>query len=293
MAAPLTDAQVAHWREHGYVVIEDFLDAETVARARGEAERHFPSRADFDAQPERRPRLTHGMSFKVLPYAGDELNRMPFDPAIVGAVEQLLGTDDLRLVQSVLRQTYGGPDTVDQELHRDVHDNSLLLPDPDNGFGHVPVLVYLTDVGEGDAPTYVVSDQVGRDRPLLPFYRSREDDPELYAHERPNLVRAGTVMFYSMTVFHRGSAGTDPRGSRLAHHLAYRPAGMEWMDFFAWPPALDTEQGRRCIEQLTPRQRQLLGIPAPGDRYWTKSMIDAFVERYPAADPTPYVAALA
>ncbi|HEX9889399.1 MAG TPA: phytanoyl-CoA dioxygenase family protein [Nitriliruptorales bacterium] len=290
MERVLTDEQIESWRTDGFVLVEGFLDATEVKQAREDALLHFPSREDFDAAPpEERPKLTSGMGFEMLPYKGDGLNLTAFHPKVTAAAEQLLGTADLRLVQSILRVTYGGPDTADQPLHRDFHDNTLLPPaSADTGFGHLPVLIYYTDVDEGTSPTFVVRNRDGGDRPLVPFYRQREDDPELYDHERPNLVTAGTVMFYSMDTFHRGSAATDPEGYRLAHHLVLRPAGCDWMSFTAWPPLFDTEHGRRCIEQLTPRQRELLGIPAPGHPYWTEQTIDGFVARYPNADPEPY-----
>jgi hypothetical protein len=123
------------------------------------------------------------------------------------------------LTHSLLRATYCGPDTTDQYLHRDYIDNSLLTPPKDPGdFGQVPVLIYLTDVGIGDAPVFVASKRDSDDRPLVPSQRTRDEDPELYDHERPNLAPAGTALFYSMRTWHRGSAGADPGGFRLVHH---------------------------------------------------------------------------
>jgi len=303
MPAVLTDEQVEAWQTDGYVVVERFLDAEEVGRALQEARAHFPTREEYDRSKGEvvgdlrcdscgEPfRLQAGMAFNVLPYKGDTLNTLPFHPRVLAAVEQLLGTDDLRLTQSLLRATYCGLDTVDQLLHRDYHDNSLLTP-PKHGveFEQLPVLIYLTDVGIGDAPTYVVSKRRSDDRPLVPHHLTKDEDPELYAHEVPNVGSAGTALFYSMRTWHRGSAGTDPNGFRIVHHAVYRKRGHEWMDFTAWPVIFDVETGQRCIERLTPRQRELLGIPAPGHPYWTEETVADFTVRYPAADVEPYLA---
>ena len=60
------------------------------------------------------------------------------------------------------------------------------------------------------------------------------------------------------------------------------------MGFGAWPFTFDNVNGLRCIERLDPRQRQLLGIPAPGHPYWTAETVDYFAVRYPGADIEPY-----
>jgi hypothetical protein len=246
------------------------------------------------------------MMFQSLPFAGPTLNTIGFHPRIVAAAEQLLGTDDLRLTQSLLRATYGGSETVDQFLHRDFVNNTLLTPPREDGaFGQLPVLVYLTDVGIGEAPTYLVSKRYSDDRSTDPTEtqwetkaasvagswaaRSREDDPELYAHEVPTLGPAGTALFYSMRTWHRGSASLDRESVRIVHHAVYRRTGYDWMDFTAWPPVFDTARGQQCIAALTPRQRRLLGIPAPGHPFWTPETIAYFGARYPGADIEPYL----
>jgi len=39
---------------------------------------------------------------------------------------------------------------------------------------------------------------------------------------------------------------------------------------------------------MTPKQRSILGIPPPGDKYWTKSTIGYLKSRYPTIDISPY-----
>lgn len=290
----VTDAQVEEWRTTGSVHVEGLLAPEEVQAAHANMAEHFPTRAEFDAHPDRRPRLANGLAFRVLPFTGDAMNANTFHPVVLDAVGRMIGTDDLRLTQSLVRASYATDDTVDQLLHRDFHNNSLLTPHADlTQFGHVPVILYYTDVGVGDAPTYVGPPELAADVPILPTHVPKESAPELYAGERPLLARAGDAFFYSMRTLHRGSAFTDPTGYRFVHHLAYRAAGNEWMQFTAWTLPMDSPQGRRCIEQLDPRQRTALGIPAPGHPYWTDETVEYFGLRYPGADVAPYREALA
>jgi hypothetical protein len=290
----VTDAQVEEWRTNGSVHVEGLLTPEEVKAAHVNMAEHFPAREEFDAHPDRRPRLTNGLAFRTLPFNGDTMNANTFHPAVLDAVERMIGTPDLRLAQSLVRASYATDDTVDQLLHRDFHNNSLLTPHRDlTQFGHVPVILYYTDVAIGDAPTYVAPYAAADAVPVLPTHVPKESAPDLYAQERPVLARAGDAFFYSMRTLHRGSAFTDPTGYRFVHHLAYRAAGNDWMSFTAWTLPMDSPQGRRCIEQLDPRQRELLGIPAPGHPYWTDETVAYFELRYPEADASPYRDAIA
>jgi hypothetical protein len=291
----VSDAQVDEWRVNGSVQVSGFLSPHEVAAAHADMNQHFPTREELDTDPDRRPGgLYHGMAFRSMPFAGDALHANTFHPGLLDAIERMLGTPDIRLTQSLLRASYATDDTTDQLLHRDFHNNSLLTPHRDlTQFGQVPVILYYSDVGIGDAPTYVAPYSAGTELPMLPTHIPAETAPDLYAAQRPVLAKAGDAFFYSMRTFHRGSAFTDPTSYRFVHHLAYRASGFDWMDHQAWPLVMDTKHGRRCIEKLTPRQRQLLGIPAPGHDYWTDETVDYLEVRYPGADSTPYREAIA
>ena len=40
--------------------------------------------------------------------------------------------------------------------------------------------------------------------------------------------------------------------------------------------------------EWTPRQREVLGFPRPGDEYWTDETLEAVALRYPRMDMAPY-----
>ena len=47
----------------------------------------------------------------------------------------------------------------------------------------------------------------------------------------------------------------------------------------------------RFMAEATPRQRELLGFPPPGDSLWTEEFIAGMATRYPGFDAEPYCAA--
>jgi len=47
----------------------------------------------------------------------------------------------------------------------------------------------------------------------------------------------------------------------------------------------------RFMAEATPRQRELLGFPPPGDSLWTEEFIAGMATRYPEFDAEPYYAA--
>jgi hypothetical protein len=42
------------------------------------------------------------------------------------------------------------------------------------------------------------------------------------------------------------------------------------------------------LETATPRQRELVGFPPVGDKYWTETTLAGVGARYPGMDMAPY-----
>lgn len=289
----ITDEQIAEWRENGSVHVPGFLTPEEVQAAWDGVREHFPDRSGFDAEPDKRPLLMKGLSFRSMPFRPDVLNAMAFHPDLIDAARRIIGDDDIRLTQSLVRASYATEDTEDQLLHRDFHNNSLLTPHRDlTRYTQLPVILYYTDVDEGCAPTWVAPYAAGLDLPMLPSHVPEEAAPDLYAAQKPLLARAGDAFFYSMRTFHRGSRFTDPTAYRYVHHLAYCSSKSQWMGWNNWPFPMDTPNGRRAIEILNPDQLSLLGFPQPGHDYWDEETIEYLAVRYPDLDRSPYLAAL-
>jgi hypothetical protein len=150
------------------------------------------------------------------------------------------------------------------------------------------MILYYSDVTVDLGPTYVVSQEATADEPTWPLVLDREAKAEVYAHEVPVTVTAGSLMLYSMSTFHRGSTFLAKEGARFSHHIVWRRAGFEWMGWRAFPREAGDANFVRFLEQATPRQRSVLGFPPPGHPYWTEETVAGVGARYPGMDMEPY-----
>ena len=290
----ITERDIEVWERDGYVVIAPFLDDDELLRARAGLDRHFPDWPTYAARTEGyQPRFTtNGLLVAEFPYREQALNEISMHPALVATVRRLLGTADIRLTQSLVVAKYAGAFDYEQELHTDFDNNSLVVPSDDGIFRQIPAILYLTDVTLDLGPTYYVKRQFSDGVPLVPRHKARDDHPELYRHEQPLSVPAGSLLLHTMSGFHRGSRMHADAGLRFTLHLVYRSAVCEWQGWSAWPRLSQQPLMYQFLTHAAPEQRALLGFPEPGHEYWTEETITGVALRYPDMDLTPYRAAL-
>jgi ectoine hydroxylase-related dioxygenase (phytanoyl-CoA dioxygenase family) len=293
----ITDEQVRTWRDDGYVIVPNLLTGDELTSAQANVRRYFPSAEEFRSTRERYPHLgaTDETDQTEFPFADDALNDITVHPEILSAVERALGTEDLSLVISLVWAKYGSTRSFDQKLHADyAFGYDLLYPRDDADYQLVLTFIYYEDVTIDLGPTHVVSKKVSGDRFLYPNTRSREADPELYAHEVAVTVPAGSALMLSQSTFHRGSAMLAAEGARFAHFIGYRASRHPWIGWMSPQARQFDEPARmqRFLERATPRQRQVIGIPAPGDEYWDERTLAGVGARYPGMDMEPYRAAV-
>jgi len=281
--------------EDGYVLVRELLTAEEVAACREEIGEHFPTCEQRLADPDRYANMPMAAFF---PYAGAMLNHVSTHPALIDLVARVLGAHDLRIGDAVLQAKYGtlaGP-TRDQRLHNDAWEGVSLVHPLESGiFQRVFAIVYLTDVSEDLAPTYVVPRSACEDIALvtdagLASYFP-EDHPELYEAERPIVAPAGSALITLGRTIHRGSAMRADRGERFALFTNYHAAAATWQrsrTFVSLPGAPEGPAARRFMASATPEQRQLFGFPPPGHAYWNQTTRRQVAGLYPGIDLTPY-----
>jgi ectoine hydroxylase-related dioxygenase (phytanoyl-CoA dioxygenase family) len=287
----ISEAHLKHWREHGYAVAENFLSATELSAVQAELSRNWPSREEYLLYPQLYRNDTRGGHVRELPYLGDTLNFVAIDPEIVSFVERALGTDRIALAQSIVWAKYPGLDDHHMPLHVDYVNTSILYPDPREPPEEVTFLLYYVDVDAALGPTYVVSRQHSRDQLLVPYIRPRDRYPDLYRHEQPIEMPAGSMLIYSMATFHRPSAITSADRTRYSHHIVYRSADAPWVGYRTWANHGLAPEFHRFMERASPRQRELLGFPSPSHPYWTEPTLIGVAARYPAMDMTPYLEA--
>ncbi len=297
MASTIDDEHIRHWHEHGYAVVEDFLTDEEVEGARRGMADCYPSREAVAADPEAHAAtVEHPFALHEFPYRGEALNRLTFHPEIVRVVRDQLGTSDIRLATSVVWAKYGEAKGLDQSLHVDYANNTLVYPRDDGIYRQMPFILYLSDVTDALGPTQVVSQALtGTDvaTVVTPTSADARVNPDAerygwYRAERSMTVRAGSLLMYSMRTFHRGTKMDAPDGVRLSLHLVYRSAACQFMGWRVPARDAETEEMRRFLVTATPSQREMINFPAPDDPYWNEETIAGVAARYPDMDLTPY-----
>src|SRR5688500_4805643 len=105
MAQRITDDHVKHWRTHGFVIVERFLDPDELTRAREELYKIFPTAEAYAADPATYPHIENpefgkSQTWSEFPFPGAPLlNRVSTHPEILSFVQRALGQPDLFLTQ--------------------------------------------------------------------------------------------------------------------------------------------------------------------------------------------------
>lgn len=284
----ISDTDYEHWLTYGYVVVR-VLDDDDVAAALDNLYRYMPSWEEYAAAPLRYRHLASGTVSHTFPFVGSALNRISVHPELRAFGERVLGTEEIMMNESQLIGKYAGGANFEQELHVDYGNTTLAYPKADDALIDLPIITYYTDVTLDLGPTYVVPRNHSGDGILLPRGRSRVDYPDLYEHEIPVTVPAGSSLIYSMRTWHRGSAMTATEGVRYSHHMGFRRTDSPWCGQFTFVHEGGRPEMDAFLQSATPRERELLGFPPVGHRYWDPMTIAGVSARYPKMDMRPYL----
>ena len=292
----IAQSDLDHWYRHGFVVIPDLLDAEELTSTRRDFYRYMPDWPEYASrQPlysslaASAPQAAQGWVRHEFPYQGDAVNSVAVHPFLVAFAEALLGRRSIALSHGAIVGKYAGKADYDQELHGDFSNNTLVYPRDEPEYSDIPMIVYHTDVTLDLGPTYVVSKELTRDLPPRPgrFY-PRSEYPLLYEAEQPATVSAGSVLIYSMTTLHRGSAMRATEGIRFSQFVAFHAAGVPWLGSASFQGYGGQPEMNEFLVKASPRERELVGFPPVGDPYWNQTSLDGVAVRYPAMDMHPY-----
>jgi hypothetical protein len=280
------DAALDEIREHGFVLVENFLSADELRAAHDALWLHYPRPDEYFADPTRYESLTASQFAGVeeFPYRSWDLNRLAFHPDLVDLAERFLDTTELHLYKVELWAKYAGAVDYNQPLHRDYGSHSLVVPRTDATYQQLTTFIFLSDVTAEDAPTHIVPYELGRDVPFTPLYL---EFGALADREVAATGPAGSLLAYRTDVLHRGSNFTAAGRARFSILADYQQRGMTWAGKMAWPKAAP-QRWAKLIPQCTVRERDLFGFPRPDDPYWNEQTITDTAARYPGIDMTPY-----
>jgi hypothetical protein len=311
-----TDAEVAQWREQGWVLLEGLVDTADVDAAAEELPGLFPTAEDFRADPEGVTRKWKGDPIEPVeafawpdegpgfrsaqhrwltpfPFEGaPNLNRLCVHGSVVDFARRALGSEDVRLYQAHASAKYAGVTNYEQPLHTD-RNHSWLAPVNRAPWWNLEGFLYLSDVTEDANPTALVSLSDSQTVPtpfpvVLPGMT-----PDMYELERPAPGIRGSYLAYRSDTWHRGTDFATPDAARFVAALAFKQAAHEWIGY-------DTQQSKSTdsawttfVEGSTPGELELFGFPPPGHPIWSDDVLAETAERYPGLDLGPWHAALA
>ncbi len=297
------------WSTDGFVVLDGYLTPEELAPGIAALGSVFPTADEFhdDLDPQRNVRFRDEFGgIDPFPFSDVELSLLSVHPSLIELASLLLAIDDVRVYSIEAWAKYTGAADYEQALHRDYLNHTLLVPSDDAEFKQVEMFVYLYDVPDDLGPPSFVPLAATADLPALPNWYppidSPADSPEtdangwtastgsptLYEHERSGAGRAGTVVAYTTSTFHRGRQLIRPRGARYTIHVNFRPAHLEWVARRSWVDESIRPGWAEFVGRATPDQLALFGVPRPGHRYWTQQTLDGVAQRYPLLDTTPW-----
>jgi ectoine hydroxylase-related dioxygenase (phytanoyl-CoA dioxygenase family) len=292
---------IEQWREEGFVVIERFFDErecepvvqdfELLYRDAGKGDR-VGSALQLKGDDARSSRALQFKNIHVLPYdASSAINLISLHPELIAFARALLGVGDVRLYQSHTWAKYTGEADYEQDFHCDYGNHTLLVPADDPAQRTVDFVIYLTDVTkEHGALRYVTKPDVlaALGRPVIS--PTEKEQEALRKMERAVVVPAGSLVAHGIDTMHRGSNLTAPDGRRFSLTVGYKAAGSDQIGFHVWQ-ATRNRPWHMVFDHATPEQLACLGIPKPGDSFWTQRTLELTQSRWPNWNMAEYVAA--
>lgn len=250
------------------------------------------------------------------------LDELTLNETIIQSVQRLLGTRDILLTQSdtwgkIGKDDYSEVSNNDQRMHMDYGNNTFLHPSDWNEPECVSIIIYLSNVKETGGGTCCVPREGKEDilykEPYLQmpgigkfpfindktsaeqFFQQNDTDvyqfrQELYKREIQTEPTCGDVLFYRLDLWHRGTP-VFPGKIRFVTNLVFKRRECYWIQQWnpGWTKKMYYGYMEEMIGAMTPLQRSILGIPFPGNEYWTEKRIYQFQQRFPTMNMKPYI----
>ncbi|HEV3280376.1 MAG TPA: phytanoyl-CoA dioxygenase family protein [Acidimicrobiales bacterium] len=291
LTAPLRQA----WEVDGWCLIEGAVPADQLQSAQRAVAKLFPSAEDMAGSPDARdPRWsTWDANWPEFPFRSRTLNSLVVSDLVIDVAAELLGTDDVRMYLAIASAKYADqPSDYNRLLHVDFPNHTLTVPRAEPGYHQVELFVYLNDVSRQNGATHFVSRRHTHAIPVEEHTLNLDDYGALYEDGCDASGPAGSIVVYRPDVYHRSVDFSDPAQARFMLHVSYKPAGLEWGGYQAWPFKGFSAEWHAFVQGASPRQLAVLGFPEPGHVFWTSTTLDGVARRYPGLDLTPWRSAL-
>jgi ectoine hydroxylase-related dioxygenase (phytanoyl-CoA dioxygenase family) len=301
MASPgntINDESVAGWRRDGITVVERFLTSRQLV----EAKQHVQSLYKDDQQLLRAGTASEraasiGISddqflgLRFFPYADHHaLNLVALDLRLVTAAKRALRTQHVLMYQSLVHVKKAGIANYEQPFHLDYPLHTLLAPSERPTHKTIICTVFLTDVDGDSGPFAFVPRRYTHHLDATRTVLSPEETLDLSRFECRLVVPAGTLVMYSPDdLYHRGTNLAGATAYRWSVTSSFRAATCHFMGGLTWPTQGLDESWPWVFGYATSEQLAALGVPLPGDPYWTPKTIRAVQFRYPQWNPEEWL----
>jgi hypothetical protein len=289
---------VERWRSDGFAIVPGFFASEEIAPIVADYERLYGARRPGAA--EAMHRKVEGqlgrfdrhqfMNIDSLPYAGSvETNLLPLHPALIDFAKAALGVGDVHLYQAHTWAKFTGEADFDQPFHCDFGNHTLTVPADEPYRRTIDFIVYFTDVTDEHGALHYVT-KPDADELLgagAVFANTAEAQAALKTRERSAAAPAGTVVAHGIDTFHRGTNLTLKGGYRYTMTVGYKAAGNDQIGFHVWQVSAERNWAP-LLESASPEQLAALGIPRPGDAFWTPRTLALTQARWPNWDMQPW-----
>jgi Phytanoyl-CoA dioxygenase (PhyH) len=223
------------------------------------------------------------------PFHSSRLNALVVHEQVMALASALLKTADISLYMGLVTAKYANQSSgYNQLLHTDYPNHMLVVPRHDVGYQQVEFFIYLTDVTVEDGATRFVSRRLTAAIPVERHTLNYVDYADLYDDQSQAAAPAGSVVAYRPDVYHRSVDVSDPARHRIMLHVSFKARDAIWGGYQAWPFRGFSPELSKFVQQATPRQLAVFGIPEPGHPYWNEATLTGVQARYPGLDMSPW-----
>lgn len=294
--------QIDQWREQGALLLPNFFSAQDIDPIYRDYERIYGTSGIGSGETLRvatdvatgafHPKQFANMD--TLPYDGGvAMNLISLHPRLMALASELLGCDKIQLYQSHTWAKFTGDADYDQPFHCDFSNHTLTVPAEEPSQRTVNFVIYISPVSDDlGAMHYVHKDDAYEILGLGAVGAPPEHQAALREVQRSAAAPAGSVVAYSIDTFHRGTNMTAPGGLRYTMTVSFKRADNANIGFHVWQHAAH-RPWHQVMNHGTPQQLACLGIPVPGDPFWTPRTLGQCQKRWPDWDMQAYRDALA
>ncbi|PDH37245.1 MAG: hypothetical protein CNE99_08455 [OM182 bacterium MED-G24] len=285
---------IAQYHREGYVLKEGLIPPDLLADAQAAITSDHPTAAQYHASPDDFPRYLDSQfsGIRKFPFSHFDLNNLVLCDAMLGSVRQLIEHDDIRFSKGEFWAKYSGVINYEQGFHRDFGNHTLVVPRTDHRYKECTTFIFLSDVEANSGPTALLPRTLTDN---ISFGINRLPDDLAFDPQQEEILAtgpAGTVLFYSYDVFHRGTEIKAPEHARFMVLGDFHHPDAPWIDRQGWPEHGGHPHMHEFITRATPVQRCCFDLPPPGHEYWNEQTLSDMAVRYKGIDLTAYQDAL-